>query len=509
MPCVCVLCARSYSGQFQPTGKSTLSVIHSIPDLISNPRKWLLDPSASKDPRDWASMSTGEGFFGVFSKDMAREYEKMRRFNTSHRNNPRPYTGVHLSEIEARPVHTTKGKGEMEATCGHLRSSWRPSVFHGSTASSNPLQLLASRNVEQLQAQTQGDENANRHTSSPHTHWSPRRVLRTYFPESLLGTARASGYDGTAPVLSETVPISSSNVYYENEMGPEFRRANVLTLRSGFEGHRSPVQTSAIIGHQAHTGGKTENRFSMTRFGRGTRCLETPYMSAQILRTKGGSVNETMQGRLGESGGLAELAASNTRTVTGPARAAAQIRRLTLREARAGFTQQEQTESASMQSLQEMKDDPFRGYYEAVDACNSVERGEIKRARSSAWRTIVVPQHDEWRVTEAAPGKSQRGVGIPGYKGVRPISQRREEDRPLETDVDREMQAEWERLQEREWERERERKRDTNQELGWDDESWGEGVSSRGSSRGRCVLLYLCTCVIIIHARASQGRTCS
>jgi hypothetical protein len=70
--------------------------------------------------------------------------------------------------------------------------------------------------------------------------------------------------------------------------------------------------------------------------------------------------------------------------------------------------------------------------------------------------------------------------------------QRREEDRPLETDVDREMQAEWERLQaekEREWERERERERDMNQELGWDDESWGEGVSSRGSSRGRYVLV--------------------
>jgi len=455
-----------------------LSVMHSIPDLISNPRKWLLDPSASKDVRDWASMSTGEGFFGIMTKDMAREYEKMRRFNTSVRQIPRPDIGAHLTEVEARPVHTTKGMGEKERTCGHLRSNWRPSVLHDSARSATALpQLLASRKIESPEAHTQGDENASRHTSSPYAQSSPRRDL-------------ASGYDGTAALLSETVPITSANVYYENETVPEFKRA---TLRSGFLGHRSPVQTAAVTGHQALKKSTRESPFP-AKLWEGTRCNETPYMSV-----KRGKLDETVQmwdGGSGVSPGnsrprsvkpvfVTDLGARVSPTLftlgTLPKVGERPEAGSRTHDAGAGDTRQGHAESSSVQSLRETEGDPFRGYYEAVDVHDSVEGGEIKRG-GSASKTFVVPTGaDEWRVRETTPGKSERGVGISGYKGVRPFSQRREEDKPLETDVDREIA----KIQ-ADREREREREREMDRELGWDDESWrGGGLSSRGSSRGR------------------------
>ena len=86
----------------------------------------------------------------------------------------------------------------------------------------------------------------------------------------------------------------------------------------------------------------------------------------------------------------------------------------------------------------------FRTRERSEEESGEHDRKESHGSMLGAYGGITLPQsEDKWKLWEVdGPGKSQRGVGIPGYKGVRPVLQRREEDRPLETDVDREIERE-------------------------------------------------------------------
>lgn len=133
----------SYTNQYYAPLRGTLSVYHSIPTSISNPKKWLMDPSASLDPRDWSSMTTGEGFFGTMKKDLQHEYEKMRRFNKKPFNpesgdlvsdytamtDAQPIQSTCIVQTSNRPrINKTKALGDKEHLVGVLHSTFRASA---------------------------------------------------------------------------------------------------------------------------------------------------------------------------------------------------------------------------------------------------------------------------------------------------------------------------------------------------------------------------------------------
>ena len=160
-------------------------------------------------------------------KDMAREYEKMRRFNRSTRSAEftRPDDGIYLSDYGVRAVHTTKGAGEKSIVCGTLRSTWRaPSHYDKGTAKNRVANMLS----ESLRGKSGGV--AARERNRPEIDAFSRR-------------AYTRGQDGTTDVSIQAIPITSTEIYYENDIKSEYKDR---TMRSGWHGHRSPVQTDIV-----------------------------------------------------------------------------------------------------------------------------------------------------------------------------------------------------------------------------------------------------------------------
>jgi len=183
---------------------------------------------------------------------MAHEYEKMRRFNRSTRVNELTSTDktVFLSEYEPRAVHTTKAVGEKELICGHLRSTWRAlSHFKGTDnvkGQATPLQeIVMARSLKRgkIQKERESTNAETSHISFGDEGENTMENAQSYRQRHSNGLGKSSfanrcfsprgyerGLDGTAEVLPKMVPITSSDIYYENEMRAELQNH---TLRSG------------------------------------------------------------------------------------------------------------------------------------------------------------------------------------------------------------------------------------------------------------------------------------
>jgi len=323
-------------------------------------------------------------------KDMAHEYEKMRRFNRSTRSAEftRPESNVYLSEYGVRKVHTIKGAGEKSLVCGTLRSTWRaPSHYDKGTAKNRVAHVLS--------------ETAKGRSSKA--------------PAAPDTRPRASAYeravDGTADVSIQAVPITSSEIYYENDVKSQFKDQ---TLRSGWQGHRSPVQRGIVLPNVERTESKKKARVDSAS----TKAPED---------SSGRSSSERDADEFGKQHASKHLIRPSQRREMSPTRFLCAARPWS----------EDMDDRLEGQDL----DEPDEDRAQVSEGPGGMQQGIASKGPNCAGSrdrlnlpADVFNEYDVGFAHEDAPGKSRRGAGISGYKGVRPLNQRRDEDRPIQAD---------------------------------------------------------------------------